>query len=430
MGDKTPEGGGTQTAEKPAASFTLTRADVETIFAGMAAGMSTELTESFSKAIADAFSKLPVPAQAQAPRAEVVREAPIYRLNGLGNSFVHDSWNAKHGIGSEVDDAVARLRKYKEQTADWANSAADRLASQFASTADSTTATDAEIIPPGYRPELYVGQLPQGRPLVEACSRGAIANSNPFTIPKFTSATDMVDPSRLEGEAPDAGTIALGTITVTPTSKAGKFRISREMIDASNPAIDMIVMNAMREDYSRKTEQLVATLLETAAGTPSADPTISTAGVYLHTVTGDGADFIDEILDAMSRYWFRRWAMPDRLVLGQDGYRYSATAKDTSGRHLLPRVGASNAIGTGGPIRQGLDFDGLVARPAWALSTTEQDGYLFNSQDIWFWESPLLTFRFDEKSGPENVELAVFGYSGTQILRPSGITAVAFTAGS
>lgn len=436
MPQNTPEGGGTTTATP---TVTLSKPDLKTMFSGFATTLADQLSkrdderdgdlaDKTASAIAEAFSKLPIPQPRQVTSVEVVNEPATYRFNGLGHSLVCDSWTAQKGkTHKEREEALSRLRRYEEQTADWADKAADRLAT-FA--ADSTRDTDPEIIPPGYRPEMYVGQLPQGRPLVESFSRGAIANANPFTVPKFTSATDMVDPTRNEGDTPDSGTLSLGTITVTPASKAGKFRISREMVDASNPAIDMIVAAALREDYSRKTEQVVADLLELAAGTPTVDPTISTGGVYLATATGGGEEFIDAVVDAMAQYWFRRFAMPNRLVLGRDGYRYSATAKDTSGRYILPRVGATDTIGTGGPLRQGLDFDGLIARPAWALSTTEQDGYLFNSADAWFWESPLLEFRFEEKAGPENVELAVFGYSAAQILRPAGFTAIAYTYGS
>lgn len=418
MPQDTPQGGGTTTAPDVPVP-TLSRADVDTILAGLNADFNKKL-EAMGTTIAEAIGKLPVPTQAGSPRVESVTEPPVYRLNGTGHSYVRDAWKAVKGNRAEQDECTHRLRKYMEQTQDWAQRAA-----RFA--ADSTTTTESEIIPPDYRPDLYVGQLPKYRPIIDSFSRGVIENSNPFTVPSFTSATDLVDDTRTEGTPPTPGAIVLDTVTVTPRGDAGAYQVTRELVDGSNPNIDQIVMNGLRQDYADKTEQRAATLLETAAGTPGVDPTISTAGVYLHTITGDGAAFLDEILDAMAAYPFRRYAEPDRVLIARAGYRELAGAKDGSGRHLLARIAPQNAVGSSGPARASLDVDGLPGRPAWALDSAEQDAYILRSEDVWFWESALLEFQFLEKAGPANVELAVFGYNACQIFRPSGITAVAFT---
>ena len=39
-------------------------------------------------------------------------------------------------------------------------------------------------------------------------------------------------------------------------------------------------------------------------------------------------------------------------------------------------------------------------------------------------ESPLLTFRFEEKQGPANIELNIFGYFATHLLRPVGLSGI------
>jgi hypothetical protein len=46
---------------------------------------------------------------------------------------------------------------------------------------------------------------------------------------------------------------------------------------------------------------------------------------------------------------------------------------------------------------------------------------------VWVWESPLLTFRFEEKQGPANIELNIFGYFGTHLLRPVGLSGIRIT---
>jgi hypothetical protein len=44
-----------------------------------------------------------------------------------------------------------------------------------------------------------------------------------------------------------------------------------------------------------------------------------------------------------------------------------------------------------------------------------------NRSDVWAWESPLLTFRFEEVRGPAFIRLALFAYYATHVLRPVGI---------
>jgi hypothetical protein len=52
---------------------------------------------------------------------------------------------------------------------------------------------------------------------------------------------------------------------------------------------------------------------------------------------------------------------------------------------------------------------------------------ILNSTDAWVWESPLLQFRYEERSGPALIELAMFGYFGTHLLRPVGLSGIRIT---
>ncbi|MGH9247955.1 MAG: hypothetical protein ACRD0W_00320, partial [Acidimicrobiales bacterium] len=82
-------------------------------------------------------------------------------------------------------------------------------------------------------------------------------------------------------------------------------------------------------------------------------------------------------------------------------------------------------------VQQGWMVDGLPAVPAWAITDQgvgQADVFGLNANDAWYWESNLLTFRFEEKKGPANIELALFGYFGTHLLRPVGLFAVRHNA--
>jgi hypothetical protein len=57
----------------------------------------------------------------------------------------------------------------------------------------------------------------------------------------------------------------------------------------------------------------------------------------------------------------------------------------------------------------------------------DADVLMINSNDAWAWESPLLTFRYEERSGPAFIDLALFGYFSTRILRPVGLASIRHT---
>ena len=57
----------------------------------------------------------------------------------------------------------------------------------------------------------------------------------------------------------------------------------------------------------------------------------------------------------------------------------------------------------------------------------DADTFMLNRADAWVWESPLLTFRYEERSGPAIIDLALFGYFATHLLRPVGLSSVRLT---
>jgi hypothetical protein len=103
------------------------------------------------------------------------------------------------------------------------------------------------------------------------------------------------------------------------------------------------------------------------------------------------------------------------------------TAVDTTQRPLFPYIGATNAQGTANASDGNYLVDGVNFTPAWAMTGTaagDSQIFLLNRRDLWVWESPLLTFRFEEKSGPALIELALFGYFACRLLRPVGLVGI------
>lgn len=392
--------------------------------------LATSVGESISAGMKVALEEMATPGRGPEPvrasRYQVTREEPVYRFNGLGHSLVRDAWYAAR---EHDDDAIERLRKYRQQSEEMTKLVSERIVSF----APQTTSTASQVIPPGYRPDLYVTQLQQGRPLVSGASQGALDNATPFTVPTFTSATGATA-DHVEGTNPSDGSLAFGTKTVTPQAISGRLVLSREIVDAANPAIDQIALAAMRESYARQTESKVYTLLNGANGaggtiTTGFVPSGAQASTYVGT-SGTPPALIAGIRKEMARYPFNRFASPQAAFMGQNATTILATAVDTTGRPTFPSVGQAAATGLGNSLTQGWNVDGLDFVPAWAMTGVaagDSQILIINRADLWVWESPLLTFRFEEKQGPANIELNVFGYFATHLLRPVGLSGIRIT---
>lgn len=397
-------------------------------------GLTKSLSDSVSAAFKTALENLPNPQGEQGPgevraaRFQVTREEPVYSLNGMGHSLVRDAWHARMEHDHE---AAERIKKYRLQSEEVAKLAAHQVATQ-AFTASSTS-NSGQIIPPGYRPDLYIPQLQQGRPLVGMCSQGVIANATPFTVPVFTSVTGATA-DHVEGTNPTDGTLTFGTKTVSPGAISGKLILTREIVDSSNPAIDQIALAAMRESYARQTEAKVYTLLNGANGaggviTAGFVPSGAQASTYVGT-TGTPPAAIAGIRKELARYPFNRFQFPTMAAIGQNAAQIISGAVDTTGRPMFPWTfgGPNNAPGVA--QMGGYLIDNLMFVPAWSISGVaagDSQVLIQNQADAWVWESPLLTFRFEEKSGPANIELALFGYFGTHLLRPVGLSGIRLT---
>jgi HK97 family phage major capsid protein/HK97 family phage prohead protease len=386
------------------------------------------LTETHERIVTDAlansFSRLEGPgAQADAEfsraRLQVVSEPPVYRFDSdpRGHSMVRDFWRAN----TERDhDCIDRLRKFQQQQQDMVKLLQRMPPDIRAQFANVTTTSGAAVIPPGYRPDLFVTELRRNRPLVSLASRGTITDATPFTVPRFVSSTTATA-DHVEGTNPTDGTLTLESVTVSPGAVSGLFKLTREIVDASNPAIDAIALGTMRESFNRQTEQKAyAALKDQATGIL----VINVTQAILDAATDTSA--LKNIRKLLALYPFVRFASPTGAAISQSVTSYMSQIVDTTGRPLLPSVGAQNTAGIGNAVDQGWFVDGLAFQPAWAITESVGDDVtlIVNSADFWVWESPLMTFRFEERSGPALIEMALFAYFATKVLRPAGIAAL------
>lgn len=431
-----------QQGQPPAFDFEAFTADLADTMKQQQQAMTAAMTE-FAQSVGESLSagiKVALdgisapqdgPQPVRAARYTVTREAPVYALNGGGHSLVRDAWFA---VQHRDDTALDRLRKFRNQTEDLAKLTHSEIQRQRFTTI--TTGNASQVIPPGYRPDLFVPMLTQGRPLTNALSHGVLENATPFVVPVFGSVTGATA-DHVEGTNPTDGTLTLTTKTVTPGAISGSLVLTREIVDSSNPAIDQIALNAMLESYNQQTEGKVYTLLNGANG---AGGTITSgfvpSGAQAATFASTGgtpfaeAALIKGIRQQLAIYPFRRFASPSRGFMGQNATSIIAGTMDSTGRPIFPSVGAQNSVGTGNAVTQGWNVDGLVFVPAWAMTGVaagDSQMLMLNELDGWAWESPLLTFRFEEKQGPAKIELDLFGYFATHVLRPRGLSGIRIT---
>ena len=271
-------------------------------------------------------------------------------------------------------------------------------------TAAQKSSDVAEIIPEGYRPDLYVGQLGVATPLLDAFQSFGLADARPFRVPRFVSATGMIA-DHVEGVNPTDGALALEDITVSPSGVSGQYTISREAVLGATPGIDAIIMNSIMQAVATKRETDFATTLLAGA----------TAGTDIAAATAT-ADFLGNILD----YQDDRLIDPSILLAGGTLFRLLANEKDGNDRPMNPYYGVGNSNGTLSNAARQLNVAGFGVGRAWALDSAA-DALLGLPTDAASWWSGLSSWRWEEVDGPANIRFAAFGLHAYAVLRPAGI---------
>lgn len=340
----------------------------------------------------------PAPAPSPNPAATssttVGSEAPVYTFDGRGPSFVRDMFHARFD-GDR--DAAERVNRFNER---WIEQDAAQVGVLTA--AVETRATAPNFIQEGYRPDLLVEVIDKGRPLVSRIGTVGLTDATPFRLPVEGEMTGGVG-DHTEGTAHVAeGDLAVGDVTVTPGAISGAFRLSRELIDATNPALDRIALRAMNRGYQSATEAKVAAALAASDGTA----TVS-------------IDTVQELRQQLNAYYDSM--LEDASGVASHPGFYSALLADVdgNGRPMLASVNPQNAGGTPRAGHTGADVDGIEVFKAYAVSAN--DAFLYRAEDVFIGESSLQTFRFEEVEGPGVVKLALWSYFVAKVTRTGSV---------
>lgn len=315
-------------------------------------------------------------------------EAPVYAFSGGGASIVRDAFYARTESDAEAAD---RIRRFNAQVSDGNPLALAALVTA----AVETTTTAPDVVPTLHRPDLMRAMIDRARPVISRVTNIPISNATPFNIPDVGEFSGVAE--HVEGTAHAAeGDLALSGTPVQPRATSGAYRISRELVDASNPALDRIALRKMVKDYRGLSEaKMVAAIMAAdASPTLSVSTVLGLRSALLGFINDDdeGADFVA--------------CSPDFLTT------LSADV-DGTGRPHLPMVGPMNAVGTWKPGGTGSTVENAELVRASKVTATKAAA-VRSEGALWF-ESPVQQFSFSEVEGPGVVKLALWGYTAAAV---------------
>lgn len=338
----------------------------------------------------------------------LVSEPTPYRFDARGNIQRGSHDFSTDLIAGSKGDATALERAQTFVAEHYANFDVDR-------------ADVGALNPNRNRPDLYVDQRGYRYPVWNAVNKGTLADSTPFVLPKFSSASGLVA-THTEGTEPTPGSYVATSQTITPTAVSGKVEITREAWDqGGNPQLSGIIWRKMERAYFEALEARIVAVLDAAS--PTALATFTTGGGT------DGQTLVAELTAGLAGLQFVRGGFSmDNAFLQVDLYKALIAAKDGNGRPLYPALGPSNTNGTVGNRFGSIEIaPGVVGFPAWALAasgTVAASSYLFDSESVHGWATPPQRLEFQYRVA--YVDLAVWGYGAAAITDTNGVREISY----
>lgn len=360
-------------------------------------------TSSPAPVTAASSTSSPEPVRAAAGSAAVVASEPAaYSLDGQGHSLVRDAFNARM-MGDH--DAADRLRRFNAELA--GNNPASVMALTTAAAESTTTAPN--VFPTINRPDLMRAMVDAHRPLISQVTTIPLTSANPFTIPTVGEFTGVAE--HTEGQAHAAeGDLVFGGDTVTPRATSGAYRITRELIDSSNPILDRIAVRKMLKDYRRVTELKAWTVWTSGLTATASINTVAKLDAELDTFINTDEETAD-------------------FVALSSGYLTSLKGDvDGDGRPHLARYAPINATAELTGSRTGLVAVFGDTKAIRAGSVTAGQAAIIREAGVLWAESPVQQFTFSEVEGPGIVKLALWGYSAAARLDDADVQLVKFGA--
>jgi hypothetical protein len=281
-----------------------------------------------------------------------------------------------------------------------------------AALADNTTTTGAGLIPTRFLRDV-ISVLDARRPVVDSITREALPDAgDEFKIPRVTQKPSVAE-QVAEGDEVSSTAFTLDFLTVPVKTFAGGERISRQLIERSDPAFLDRLLAEMAAQYAQKTDAYAYSVLISGEG------------------NSEGATIYGAVADAIADAWSVMRFPPDRLLVGPTGtgtinYSTLLAAVDGEDRPLFASANPSNAAGL---ISQGTT-QGTVAGLQVVVDANLGDieSRVYPSAAATFYESAgsPINVSVQDVSTLE-VEVAVYGYVACAIKYPTAVRRTAVT---
>lgn len=354
--------------------------------------------------------------------AVITRQPATYTLDGTGFSLYRDACNARLRGDSE---AAMRIERFNAELRDGNPSSVANLVvasgAKLGGVGGLATAapgdpiaspalTDNVGIPASFLParrEALREAIDAGRPLVSRLPRVTLTDATPFRIPREGEFDGVGTHTEGTAHVP-AGTLTLNDAPVMPEAVSGYYELSRELADASNPAIDRIALRAMLRDYRRHSEGVAIAAIQAVAPTiGSINTAMELRAALVNFVDDDGlgADFVAASKSMLAALY---------------------ADVDTSGRPMISTAGqAPTAVaGRAGYTGAGIDGVEIVRVPR----LTAGRAYAIRGEGVLFGESAVQQFRFEEVKGPGLICLALWAYVAAAVLDTDDVFGVTVDA--
>lgn len=273
-----------------------------------------------------------------------------------------------------------------------------------------STTDVAGVVPPQWLTDAFTTMGQQDAALYGAVTKYPISDGRVIQLPGQTALTTVADQAAENDPIADGDDYDAAAVSVTPSTVVGKETVSRQLLNASNPVADQMIIADLTRSYVAERERRIGTVIR-AVGTPL---TVALADFIDPT---NAAFAYDSIIDAASAVRKAIYARATFLGVDYDTYAALLKLKDLDGRPLVvaSMAGPANAIGVGS-----LAVDGWIAGLPLVVSAgmeaaVNPENYFLaavHGPSVNVFESPVFDFRFEEKSGPSSIEVGLWAYLG------------------
>lgn len=284
------------------------------------------------------------------------------------------------------------------------------------------------IVPPKWMLDEYQALARQTRIVADLVRHIPLGQDpRPLILSKQTGGTDANVTTQTAEGANNAGwgtdRYTSDVDTLTPVFKAAYQDVSRQLLDASTPAVDSLIFGDLRSAWDAVVETLTCAAILT--GGTAAGTTFANEAGFKTAAAG-----IDAVIDAQTAVAGDQRGPADLAVMNYRRFGGFRKMKDGNNRPLMPvsRYGPQNANGSLDNRLVG-DIEGVDAVASSGVPTTYAEKYaVLRRHAVILAESETVDFTYEQAGGPAFVRMGLWGYVGTLVRNPGSISIQTVTA--